>query len=120
MPHPCLSCGACCAHYRVSLHWSEADPALGGRVPIELTETLGAHQRCMRGTWAKQPHCVALQGTVGDTVNCTIYDARPSACRDLRMSWQDGTPNPQCDNARIAYGLSPLTQEEVTAAITTP
>lgn len=113
MQHPCLSCGACCAAYRVSLHWSEADPALGGRVPVELTETLGAHQRSMRGTWAKQPHCIALQGTVGVAVSCSIYDARPSACRDLRMSWEDGAPNPQCDNARIAYGLAPLTRDEV-------
>ncbi|HWU69743.1 MAG TPA: YkgJ family cysteine cluster protein, partial [Pseudoxanthomonas sp.] len=38
--HPCLSCGACCAIFRVSLHWSEADPEQGGRVPIELTEPL--------------------------------------------------------------------------------
>jgi hypothetical protein len=31
------------------------------------------------------------------------------------MSWEDGTPNPQCDNARIAYGLAPLTREGVEA-----
>ncbi|RBD00840.1 YkgJ family cysteine cluster protein, partial [Xanthomonas oryzae pv. oryzae] len=29
MAHPCLTCGACCAYFRVSFHWSEADPALG-------------------------------------------------------------------------------------------
>ena len=124
MPHPCLSCGACCAHYRVSLHWSEAEPEpgapdLGGRVPIALTETFGPHQRSMRGTWAKQPHCVALQGTVGVSVGCSIYDDRPSACRDLRMSWEGGGPNPQCDQARIAYGLAPLTQGECAAWVGT-
>ncbi len=122
MPHPCLSCGACCAHYRVSLHWSEAEPEvgepdLGGRVPIALTETFGPHQRSMRGTWAKQPHCVALQGVVGTSVGCSIYDARPGACRDLRMSWDGGGPNPQCDQARIAYGLAPLTREDVERAL---
>ena len=115
MPHPCLSCGACCAHYRVSLHWSEADPAHGGRVPIELTETFGPHQRSLRGTGARQPHCIALEGTVGESVHCSIYDARPGACRELRMSWQDGTPNPQCDQARMAYGLAPLIREDVDA-----
>ncbi len=115
MTHPCLSCGACCAHYRVSLHWSEAEPALGGTVPIALTETFGAHQRSMRGTWAKQPHCIALQGVVGEHVSCTIYAQRPSPCRELRLSWEDGAPNPQCDNARIAYGLAPLTREDVEA-----
>ena len=114
-PHPCLSCGACCAHYRVSLHWSEAEPSLGGRVPVELTEIFGPHQRSMRGTWAKQPHCIALRGTVGTAVDCSIYDARPAACRDLRMSWEDDAPNPQCDNARMAYGLAPLTRQDVDA-----
>ena len=122
MQHPCLSCGACCAHYRVGLHWSEAEPEpgtpdLGGRVPIALTETFGPHQRSMRGTWAKQPYCVALQGTVGESVGCSIYDARPGACRDLRMSWDGGGPNPQCDRARIAYGLAPLQREEVERAL---
>ena len=127
MPHPCLSCGACCAHFRVSLHWSEAEaetgaPDLGGRVPIALTETFGPHQRSMRGTWAKQPHCIALEGVVGQGVRCTIYDARPNACRDLRMSWEPlsgegGGPNPQCDQARAAYGLPPLTRDEVERAL---
>ena len=113
MTHPCLSCGACCAAYRVSFHWSEADPELGGAVPVELTETLGAHQRCMRGTWSDQPHCIALAGTVGEAAHCTIYASRPSPCRELRMSWEDGTPNPQCDRARARYGLAPLTPEDI-------
>ena len=112
MSHPCLSCGACCAAYRVSMHWSEAEPTLGGGVPVELTETLGPHQRCMRGTWSEHPHCIALEGTVGTAVRCTIYDARPTPCRELRMSWEDGAPNPQCDRARARYGLPPLTPEE--------
>ena len=38
--HPCLTCGACCAHFRVSFHWSEADPEQGGAVPAALTEPL--------------------------------------------------------------------------------
>lgn len=113
MSHPCLSCGACCAAYRVSMHWSEAEPTLGGAVPVALTETLGAHQRCMRGTWSEHPHCVALEGTVGTSVRCTIYEARPTPCRELRMSWEDGAPNPQCDRARARHGLPPLTAETV-------
>ncbi len=113
MPHPCLSCGACCAAYRVSLHWSEAEPALGGVVPRDLTETVDPHRLCMRGTWAQEPRCIALEGTIGDAVRCTIYDARPSPCRELRMSWEDGTHSPQCDKARLRHGLPPLTREEV-------
>jgi hypothetical protein len=97
------------------MHWSETEPALGGRVPVALTEALGPHQRCMRGTWTAQPHCVALDGEVGKQVACTIYEQRPSPCRELRMSWEDGTPNPQCDKARTLYGLPVLTRQEVEA-----
>jgi len=117
MSHPCLACGACCAAYRVSLHWSEAEPSLGGVVPVALTEVLDSHQRCMRGTWSKQPRCIALEGEVGRDARCTIYDARPTACRDLRMSWENGAPNPQCDRARISHGMAPLTRDEVERAM---
>ncbi len=117
MSHPCLSCGACCAAYRVSFHWSEAEAELGGQVPVALTEVLDAHQRCMRGTWAKQPRCVALGGTIGESVACTIYEHRPSVCRELSMAWEHGEPSPQCDKARIAHGLAPLTPEDVARAL---
>ena len=106
--HPCLACGACCAHYRVSLHWSEADPALGGMTPVELTEPCGPHLLAMRGTWQARPHCVALIGEVGQAGGCSIYAQRPSPCRELKAAWEDGTPSPQCDRARQAHGLAPL------------
>lgn len=35
--NPCMSCGACCAYFRVSFYWAEADDA-GGSVPAQLTE----------------------------------------------------------------------------------
>ena len=117
MSHPCLSCGACCAAFRVSLHWSETEPALGGAVPRDLTETVDPHRLCMRGTWAAEPHCIALEGTIGDAVRCTIYEARPSPCRELRMSWEDGTHSPQCDKARLRHGLPPLTPEAVAQSL---
>ncbi|MEJ2508519.1 MAG: YkgJ family cysteine cluster protein [Gammaproteobacteria bacterium] len=108
MGSPCLSCGACCAHFRVSFYWSEAESFLGGRVPIALTAPLGRHRLAMAGTDCAAPRCVALHGTVGDTLRCSIYDDRPSPCRDFVPSWQDGRPNPRCDEARAAYGLAPL------------
>ncbi len=107
--HPCQSCGACCAHYRVSLHWSEAEPSLGGRTPVALTEPCGPHVLAMRGTWQAQPHCVALVGEVGTRVGCSIYEDRPSPCRTLQASWEHGFADAQCDRARHAYGLAPLT-----------
>jgi uncharacterized protein len=115
MTHPCLSCGACCATYRVSMHWSETEPELGGCVPLELTERFGPHQRTMRGTWEKRPRCIALCGEIGIAASCDIYEARPNVCRELKMSWEDGNPSPQCDKARIGHGLAPLTREEIAA-----
>lgn len=110
MPHPCFSCGACCAAYRVSFHWSEAEPAAAGTgVPAELAEVLDPFRLAMRGTWARAPHCVALEGAVGTQTSCRIYARRPSPCRELHASWEDGVPSPQCDRARALHGLVPLT-----------
>lgn len=111
MDHPCLSCGACCAHFRVAFHWSEAEPFLGGSVPAELTEQIDPHRLAMRGTQARSPHCVGLQGQPGERVSCAIYLQRPSPCRELAAAWEFGEPSPQCDRARAAYGLLPLTPD---------
>ncbi|MDH5822476.1 YkgJ family cysteine cluster protein [Luteimonas sp. RD2P54] len=109
MSHPCLSCGACCAWFRVGFHWSEAAPELGGTVPAELTETLDAHRLAMRGTWARQPRCVALDAEIGVRSRCTIHPLRPSVCREVPASWEHGAASPQCDRARLAHGLPLLT-----------
>ena len=110
MPHPCLSCGACCAHFRVSLHWSETDPALGGRVPVELTVPLRSHEVAMRGTaGGATPRCVALDADIGRHSRCSIHPLRPQACRDVAASWESGAPSRQCDAARLAHGLPVLT-----------
>ncbi|HEY4530095.1 MAG TPA: YkgJ family cysteine cluster protein [Luteimonas sp.] len=110
MPHPCLSCGACCAYFRVSFHWSEADPALGGQVPPELTVPLRNHEVAMRGTaGGADPRCIALDAEIGQRSRCSIHPVRPQACRDVPASWEFGAPSRQCDNARIAHGMAPLT-----------
>ena len=107
--HPCLSCGACCACFRVSFHWSEADPALGRMVPFELTEPLRAHERVMRGTSQKEPRCIALDADIGRYSRCTIHDRRPSVCALVPASWEFGAASAQCDKSRIAHGLHALT-----------
>ena len=112
MDHPCLRCGACCAHFRVAFHWSEAEPFLGGVVPAELTEKLDPHRLAMRGTYTAAPRCTALQGTVGETAHCGIYPQRPSVCREVAPSWEFGAVSPQCDKARLAHGLAVLTPQD--------
>lgn len=109
MNHPCLSCGACCAYFRVSFHWSEAAPALGGTVPPELTEPLGPHRVAMLGTWARQPRCIALDAEIGVRSRCSIHPVRSSVCREVPASWEFGEASEKCDRARLAHGLPVLT-----------
>lgn len=110
--HPCLTCGACCAVFRVSLHWSEADPEQGGRVPVELTEPLRTHERAMRGTSQANPRCIALDARIGEYSRCTIHDRRPLVCAQVAASLEFGERSTQCDRARQAHGLAPLTETD--------
>lgn len=107
MRHPCMTCGACCSQYRVSMHWMDTD-ASGGVVPHALTETSGPHQVVMRGTWQSQPRCIALDAEIGIRSRCSIHAVRPQPCRDVQASWESGEASPQCDRARVAHGLPAL------------
>lgn len=109
---PCLSCGACCAHFRVSFYWGECQSA-GGNVPDHLVEQVNPHRVAMLGTATKPVRCVGLQGEVGCAVSCSLYEQRSSTCRDFTASWEDGQVNPHCDAARAAYGLPPLTPVQI-------
>lgn len=114
--HPCQSCGACCAYFRVSFYWREAEEALDGRhapVPAELTDDRSAFLRTMKGTSNKHhARCVALEGQVGGEVACSIYTLRPTPCRDFQASFEDGTHQPRCDQARAKHGLRALTRKD--------
>lgn len=103
-----MSCGACCTQYRVAFHWMESDEHTEGGVPHELTERLDAHRLCMRGTYAPPIRCVALDSEIGVYSRCSIHANRPSVCRQVDASWEYGKPSSQCDRARQAHGLPPL------------
>ena len=107
--HPCLSCGACCATYRVAFHWLESDDATPGGVPADLAIKLDEHRLCMRGTYAAPVRCVALDADIGHHSRCTIHPLRPSVCREVEAAWESGRPSAQCDKARLAHGLPVLT-----------
>jgi len=62
----------------------------------------------MRGTDQLMPRCVAFEGNPGGAARCQIYDRRPSSCRALSASFEDGVPSDQCDRARIRHGLPVL------------
>jgi Fe-S-cluster containining protein len=106
--NPCLSCGACCAHFRVSFYWGECQSG-GGLVPDHLTLAISPHLVAMQGTEQKPVRCTALLGEVGCGTRCTVYENRSSTCREFTAAWENGEANPHCDAARAAYGLPPLT-----------
>lgn len=105
--NPCLNCGACCAHFRVSFFWGECQSA-GGSVPDDQVVLITPQRVAMRGTESKPVRCTALRGEVGAGVSCGLYAQRSSTCREFEASWANGEANPSCDAARLAYGLPPL------------
>jgi Fe-S-cluster containining protein len=111
--HPCLSCGACCTHLRVSFHWSEILPE-SYAVPEIFTEVVSNHMLCMKGTnvETEKSRCECLSGVIGDQVSCQIYENRSSTCRDFVASYENGEVNPFCDFLRSEYGLPPLTEKD--------
>jgi Fe-S-cluster containining protein len=129
--HPCMSCGACCAFFRVSFYYENPQmdfhskevsehPEMNNylsatenfskwKVPIELTVTSDSKVYSMLGTEKKhRPKCTALIGRIGKLATCQIYANRPSPCRNFTASFSDGKKNPRCDEARRAHGLAPL------------
>ncbi|MBN1516094.1 YkgJ family cysteine cluster protein [Candidatus Sumerlaeota bacterium] len=110
--NPCLLCGACCAYYRASFYWAEADDATPGGVPVNLTQQLTPMRRAMIGTLGSKPRCIALQGEIGVSVHCSIYPQRASVCRAFDASWIKDVPNERCDKARLTHGLLPLRPED--------
>jgi Fe-S-cluster containining protein len=115
--NPCMDCGACCAHFRISFYWGETDPERGGTVPIEMTDKLNDFRRCMQGTDQKNPRCVALAGTIGEGVACTIYENRPTPCREFGVDWTEqglifvDEDLARCTAARAAWGLPPVFED---------
>lgn len=106
--NPCLNCGACCALFKVAFAQTETDENEGGIVPAGYTVKIDATRCAMRGTERRSKRCVALEGSVGHRVSCTIYSQRPSCCHNFRGAWENGVVNPTCNRARMVYGLQPF------------
>ncbi len=76
--NPCLTCGACCAYFRVSFFWGECTSA-GGVVPDELVVQINPTRVAMIGTDAKPCRCIGLEGEIGKSVSCSLYAQRSSS-----------------------------------------
>jgi Fe-S-cluster containining protein len=97
----CVTCGACCASFRVDFAVYEMED-MGGSVPSGLTVDVNGSTCRMRGTDHVPIRCAALTGTVGKQVACGIYEWRPSPCREF----EEGSD--ACARARTKHGLAPL------------
>ena len=97
MTHPCLTCGACCASFRVDFSVHETQE-WGGDVPDGLAVEVTSSTCRMRGTDHSPPRCAALTGKVGRQAACGIYEWRPSPCREFAAGSEvfetSGEPRP--------------------------
>ncbi|MCV2368845.1 YkgJ family cysteine cluster protein [Roseateles oligotrophus] len=105
--NPCLTCGACCASFRVDFAKEELQSE-GGCVPDGLTVELNARLFRMRGTDHAAPRCAALVGTLGVQAGCGIYEWRPAPCREFGLRAPMGIGDEACARARARHGLAPL------------
>jgi uncharacterized protein len=97
----CISCGACCASFRVDFSAYEMQD-MGGSVPMGLASAITSHTWRMRGTDHVPTRCAALTGKIGEQVACAIYEWRPSPCREFSENCD------ACDRARLRHQLPPL------------
>jgi Fe-S-cluster containining protein len=56
-------------------------------------------------------NCANLDGTIGEQVGCTIYDKRPSPCREFEAG------SDRCHEYRRIYGIEPQLDKATAAAI---
>ena len=96
---PCQHCGACCASFRVSFYFAEAQ---ANHLPDDYIERINERFSCMAGTNTATPRCEALAGTIGENVACRVYAARTSPCREVQPG------DAQCLKARAKHSLPPL------------
>ena len=95
----CLSCGACCAAFRVDFHPDDLASTDKAGVPESMIHRLMPNLVRMRGTDEAPPRCIALEGEVGTRVRCLIYPDRPGPCRDFAPYAPLGIGDDACDRA---------------------
>ena len=83
--NPCFDCGQCCQHFRVSFYHGEIEGNGVGIVPAELTTKLTDHLACMKGTEKGGAPCIALRHTKEEGWRCSIYENRPTPCREFNI-----------------------------------
>lgn len=110
MKNHCISCGGCCAGWKIYFPIKELEPK--GTVPKKMADKFGIDYAVLKHTDDEIQKCKSLDGDLGKSVSCTKYDVRPTICREFKPSYEDGVKNIRCDQARSRVNLPPLTPED--------
>ncbi|MBX3244221.1 MAG: YkgJ family cysteine cluster protein [Acidobacteria bacterium] len=105
----CLTCGACCQGLIcVGVRPTDnVDPELYWDVTTEAAEGEIVVDRYLRRN-AETLACIALEGTIGEHVGCTVYETRPIMCHHFDAG------SDRCHSIRRAFGIEPfLTMQEM-------
>ena len=92
----CQACGACCAYSAEWPRFSLEDDAALARIPEQFVDDANGRMRCIGD------RCSALQGEIGGTTACGVYEVRPDVCRAC-LPGDDA-----CAMARRRHGLPDL------------
>lgn len=108
----CITCGACCAAFPVVSVGAESKIAVDDRWDVTIDGANGeiVVDRYMR----RDPEslaCVALDGSLGLSCSCRIYNDRPRTCSVFEAG------SDRCRELRRAYGFEPpMTLSELITA----
>jgi hypothetical protein len=102
----CQHCGACCHNSAENLREGSRD-----WIEVDSDETLVRRRRAaallVRGAddrlhmkLVDGGRCIALRGSIGARVTCSIYDVRPRPCRRVQPG------DPDCMRARAERGVA--------------
>src|SRR5690606_937692 len=107
----CVTCGVCCALTLIApieKERNEGLPEFWEIFPDDAPDEPPILRIMPRD--AENGHCVNLDGEIGKKVGCSVYEDRPSACRDFEAG------SDRCREYRRMYGIEPQLSEEQAAA----
>lgn len=100
----CQDCGACCAAFVVDVFADDYDRMPYPRRNLLVVQDASGYyeMRMTKRLPSGGGRCAALAGKPGERCSCTIYDVRPTVCRDYEPELTN------CNRARARIGLPAL------------
>lgn len=96
----CRTCGACCSpEIKLPFYVSVTAADLARLTPRWREKNVARSSLLTRVDLDGNCVCVALRGTLGRRVSCSIYERRPTECRHLEAG------SPECRKAREQASL---------------